>query len=146
MWRGREDFLCWGDPERYSAAAVAATVDWPPMSERRTARPETLGDVLAGMFAGGDLGAGGVLLRLRSAWPDAAGATLAAHSRPIAWRDGAVVIEVDHPVVSQDLKLEERRVLDALRVKAAVDARELKFAVAGRASSGAAPSRSGGRR
>ncbi len=116
------------------------------MNERRTARPEALGDVLAGMLSGGDLGLAGILLKLRSAWPEAAGEALATHSRPVAWRDGAVVIEVDHPVVSQDLKLDERRVLDALRAKAGVDARRLAFAVAGRAGLRERTPSSGGRR
>jgi hypothetical protein len=104
------------------------------MNEKRAARPQPLGDVLASMFAQGTLGAAGVLLRLRRGWPEACGATLAEHTRPVAVRDGALVVEVDHPIYSQELKLIERRVLEALRVVAHVDARCLSFAVARHAS------------
>lgn len=100
------------------------------MSQRRATQPESLAEVLSAALAHGSLGSAGALLRVCRAWPAAVGPALAAHTRPTAFRDGALVVEVEHPVHSQELKLAERRVLDRLRLDANVEARELAFAVA----------------
>ncbi len=101
------------------------------MSERRKARPQPIGDVLSALLSQGELGAGGQLLRLRRAWTAAVGPETAAHARPVAIRDESLVIEVDHAVFSQDLRLREAQVLQALRETAGIQARRLRFAVGG---------------
>lgn len=100
------------------------------MSQRRASQPQSLAAVLSAVLDDGALGSAGALLRVCRAWPEVVGATLAAHSRPAAFRDGALVVEVEHPLHAQELKLGERRVLDRLRLDARVEARELVFAVA----------------
>lgn len=100
------------------------------MNQRRATPPETLAEVLRAALDHGALGSAGALLRVCRVWPEAVGAALAGHSRPTAFRDGALVVEVEHPLYSQELKLTERRILDRLRHDARVEARELVFAVA----------------
>lgn len=100
------------------------------MTQRRATQPESLAEVLSAALDHGTLGSAGALLRVCRVWPRVVGEALAAHTRPTAFRDGALVVEVEHPLHSQELKLVERRVLDRLRLDARVEARELVFGVA----------------
>ncbi len=52
---------------------------------------------------------------LLSGWGKVAGEDIAAHSKVIDYRHGAVVVEVDHPGWIQMIRLRERRILHSLQ-------------------------------
>lgn len=105
--------------------------------------PRALGDVLATAFADGSLGSGGTLLELRRGWVDAVGPELARHARLVAFRGGAVMVEVDHAVYSQELKLRERQVLESLRASTGLDLHEIRFRVGSPPRAGPRPGEKG---
>jgi hypothetical protein len=96
-----------------------------------------------------DLGAPSIsaIDRLLEAWPEAVGPVLAASTRPLAVRDGRLVVEADDPTVASTVRWSKSALVAALDrlVEPGVVA-EVEVRVARRGGSGRAPGAADGRR
>lgn len=91
--------------------------------------PETIGDILARLFAARGWGRRQDRLRLEEAWAGAAGPEFAAQTRVVALRRGVLEVVVANAVLLQELAhYHKRRLLEALRARlTGVTVTDLRF-------------------
>jgi hypothetical protein len=78
--------------------------------------PESLAEIVSRLFAARGWGRRQARLHLEKAWESAVGPEGAAHTRLMGIRRGIVEIEVDSPVLMQELAhFHKRKVLEKLR-------------------------------
>lgn len=86
---------------------------WKPDEPRG---PESLREILSRLFTARGWGRRQERIHLEQAWNEAAGADIAAHSRPGALRRGVLEVTVDNAVLLQELAhFHKRRLLEQLR-------------------------------
>jgi predicted nucleic acid-binding Zn ribbon protein len=84
------------------------------------------GKLIGGLKIGGESVPAEVLAR--AAWPQAVGARIAAHTRPVAFRDWRLVVEVEDATWKSQLETMSGQILERLREMAGKDAvRSLEF-------------------
>ena len=72
----------------------------------------------------------GLLAQVQSAWPEAAGATIAAEAQPISARDGSVIVACGSAAWAHELELMRSDLSSALNAHLGGDSvRDLRFVV-----------------
>jgi predicted nucleic acid-binding Zn ribbon protein len=75
------------------------------MSEWREREPQTIKDLLDRMMSSAGFAPRMEFARLHSAWAEAVGETIAAHSEPISLEQGVLTVRADSAVWASELKL-----------------------------------------
>jgi len=82
------------------------------------------------------------LAGVRAAWPDVVGPALAAAASPRALRGYRLLVDAEHPLAAQEIRLREEEILERLRERFPdAGLRQIRVAVRGR---GAGDERGGG--
>jgi predicted nucleic acid-binding Zn ribbon protein len=84
--------------------------------------PRALGSLVAGVLGDLGLGEATAIIRIVERWEAVVGPEIARHCRPTAVRGGTLEATVDSSVWCNELTLQRRRILDALRRELGDDA------------------------
>ena len=77
-------------------------------------RLTSIGDAVSRYVARRGLGSAATFADIVSAWPQAAGAALARHARPVMLREAELVVEVDDQAWGTEVRLGAERLLENL--------------------------------
>ena len=84
------------------------------MARRPSGPPERVGALVPSVLRDLGLDESARALRIQEGWPDAVGAEVASHARPVALRNGELEVAVDSSAWCQTLRLRAPELLDAL--------------------------------
>jgi predicted nucleic acid-binding Zn ribbon protein len=91
-------------------------VPWLPLPDDRDDEPATVGTALDRVVSRLGGTSADTVTRLHDGWESFVGARLAAHTRPVSLRDGVLVVGVDDPAWSTEVRFLSPTMIERIRV------------------------------